>query len=882
MALLALTNNDTITPVSGDIACSSGQPLGAVLALADVATRSILGVWVSSPSEGAVGNADDGQVTINCVARPSVGDKLYLSPTVAGKATSTKPTYAYYVGTCLRDDTVGVNYKAFVQFNKSDGKDIAQDSVLYQGVQAAGTATFKTFGSLANNQTLVIGGETFELKLSDYARGSITCVAPTLLLDNETFTLNDGVNTAVVFEFRKTTDAYAIGSITCTNTSRFLNNETFTLDDGVNSPVVFEFKVNGSFTATGGSVKVVDISGVTTAVDVATVVRAAINAVTTTLAITAGTPVNAVVPLINDSYGAYNTAITDTVVDANFTHLGMSGGAKWTAAGGAVRVIDIRGLTLASEVASAVRTAINASPSLAITAGTVTGATVPLVNDAYGAYNTAISNTVADAGFTHTGMAGGAAWTATGGAVVVIDCAGQTTLPLVTGVAATLINSRSTNTVTATATATGLTWTEKRFGVIGNTVASGTALSASTITTYGNDTATSYPTGTVAQRELIYVGQKAVVAAPILAWASLANGQTFVTITPAGAADSRTINAALALSTDRPTFCAALAADLNTTGGGTTAYVWTVNGTSDGLIGTAKTPGVAFNLVPTGTALVSGLGSITTLGIDAQTDTVSTLQDALRPGSMISRPTGQTSRGWFDITDAPNGDRWATVYGVDIFKQARGTALFVAQNAGALGWTGITVTDDGSIYAGVNSGDVWENRYGTGVFIALGYANRVYARACTHPNGVDILFSSAGGATGGVWKRTAQAGDFVEQGIATYSCTGVAVTSDGVIWTSVYNDNMYKKIGNAPFISQSQANLAWLAVTAARNDDLYAVTSNGDVFRRRASGGNFVAQGQSALNWYSIKGMRTGEVLSVVNGGDVHQHYFEVLSALPF
>ena len=77
--------------------------------------------------------------------------------------------------------------------------------------------------------------------------------------------------------------------------------------------------------------------------------------------------------------------------------------------------------------------------------------------------------------------------------------------------------------------------------------------------------------GTTAQQRLVYQGQKSVISASPLARVSLANGQTFDTITPAGAADSRTINAALAASTDLPTFCAALAADLNSVGGNTTA-----------------------------------------------------------------------------------------------------------------------------------------------------------------------------------------------------------------------------------------------------------------------------------------------------------------------
>jgi hypothetical protein len=155
--------------------------------------------------------------------------------------------------------------------------------------------------------------------------------------------------------------------------------------------------------------------------------------------------------------------------------------------------------------------------------------------------------------------------------------------------------------------------------------------------------------GTSEQNRLIYQGTRAVVAAPILAWASLANGQTFVTITPALATDSRTINAALAASTDRPTFCAALAAELNTAN--TTAYVWTVNALLDGLVGTAKAPGIAFNAIPTGTALTGEKGSVTTVGLDPMYAQGTKLE------SLASGGWQDTVSKLFDLY-APNSTDW--------------------------------------------------------------------------------------------------------------------------------------------------------------------------------------------------------------------------------
>lgn len=175
------------------------------------------------------------------------------------------------------------------------------------------------------------------------------------------------------------------------------------------------------------------------------------------------------------------------------------------------------------------------------------------------------------------------------------------------------------------------------------------------------------------QAVLLLQGTRAVVAAQPLAWASLANGQTFVTITPALAADSRTINAALAASTDRPTFCAALALELNTAN--TTAFVWTVNGTSDGLIGTAETPGDEFNSSPTGTALVGGIGSVTTMGADAAASV------SLSP---LSLPTG--------ISDSASATAGDIVRIVSAGVLALAQSDTAAHAAGQIGiWNGSTV-----------------------------------------------------------------------------------------------------------------------------------------------------------------------------------------------
>jgi len=106
-----------------------------------------------------------------------------------------------------------------------------------------------------------------------------------------------------------------------------LDGETFTLNDGVNPAVVFEFDNNSSVVQTP-TLRQVDITGAATASDVSVAIAAAINSAPT-LDINAddGGGSSGNVSLSNTTSGsAGNIAITETVVDSDFVVSGMSGG----------------------------------------------------------------------------------------------------------------------------------------------------------------------------------------------------------------------------------------------------------------------------------------------------------------------------------------------------------------------------------------------------------------------------------------------------------------------------------------------------------------------------------------------------------------------------
>jgi hypothetical protein len=118
MANIEFTNNYSERVAVGDIARTSGENFGATLARADVPDNKIIGVWTTPTFPGYAGSIDDGVVEVNCVEKPVAGQPLYLSPTVAGKATHTKPPFPYFIGICLSDKSTSIGFKAFIQFGK--------------------------------------------------------------------------------------------------------------------------------------------------------------------------------------------------------------------------------------------------------------------------------------------------------------------------------------------------------------------------------------------------------------------------------------------------------------------------------------------------------------------------------------------------------------------------------------------------------------------------------------------------------------------------------------------------------------------------------------------------------------------------------------------
>jgi hypothetical protein len=116
----------------------------------------------------------------------------------------------------------------------------------------------------------------------------------------------------------------ATGTITAVAGASLVNGETFTLGDGINTPTVFEF-FEGVYT--GDNVVVAYTSG-DSASTVALSIRTAINNVDDRLLIVASSGGGAVTNLTHAHRGqAGNVAVTETVANAGFIVTGLTGGA---------------------------------------------------------------------------------------------------------------------------------------------------------------------------------------------------------------------------------------------------------------------------------------------------------------------------------------------------------------------------------------------------------------------------------------------------------------------------------------------------------------------------------------------------------------------------
>jgi hypothetical protein len=268
-------------------------------------------------------------------------------------------------------------------------------------LETAADADFKITGMEDGKDAITHGQATGQIKITQ------------ALVDGETFTIDDGINPAVTFEFDGgggvapgniaipiTTSTFATGTITVGDPDFLTDNQGFYLKDGINPEIFFESNNNvsfnnASFTDLSPYSEHYDATAGSTADDWRDDIIQAINNSLSPHEIVASIDGPGVVRLNHNIAGTVgNVTPTLDTITTSFTQTPMSGGAVSTDS-----LIDIR---------DAVISAINGAPSLSVTATILGLDSLVLTNDTQGfTGNSEVSNNVESEDFRIEGMTGG-------------------------------------------------------------------------------------------------------------------------------------------------------------------------------------------------------------------------------------------------------------------------------------------------------------------------------------------------------------------------------------------------------------------------------------------------------------------------------------------
>lgn len=185
-----------------------------------------------------------------------------------------------------------------------------------------GPAPYSFFTSASNTWRTTVNGNVYTTNLNTAVRGYLVS-ARTPTSGTNQITIPASPNNVLNLTIDGVAAA-ATGTIATVAGASLLDGETFTIDDGVNTPTVFEFDSNAAVTL--GNITVTFTGGDTTT-QVRDAIIAAVNGVGAGLTITASPGGAAQVILTNDNPGiAGNERILDTVANAGFVTVGMTGG----------------------------------------------------------------------------------------------------------------------------------------------------------------------------------------------------------------------------------------------------------------------------------------------------------------------------------------------------------------------------------------------------------------------------------------------------------------------------------------------------------------------------------------------------------------------------
>jgi len=141
----------------------------------------------------------------------------------------------------------------------------------------------------------------------------------------------------------------------------------------------------------------------------------------------------------------------------------------------------------------------------------------------------------------------------------------------------------------------------------------------------------------------------------------------------------------------------------------------------------------------------------------------------------------QTSRRWYGMAAAPNGDIYSSVYSGDIYKRAGGVGDFVAQGAGNDARFDMTAGANGAIYYCVNGGGIYVKEPGESSWVSTGAPNAIWRALGGSSNG-DVYAGAVGGGSANLWIRYGGQGSFIDTGMGSLSAAAMTCTRKGNVY----------------------------------------------------------------------------------------------------
>lgn len=225
--------------------------------------------------------------------------------------------------------------------------------------------------------------------------------------------------------------------------------------------------------------------------------------------------------------------------------------------------------------------------------------------------------------------------------------------------------------------------------------------------------------------------------------------------------------------------------------------------------------------------------------------------------------TNQVLKQWWGVASAPNKDIYATRNTYGIYKRDAAGDFNLYQSFYFAG--GIGAAPNGDMYAvdTQNGGYIWKQPSGDSAFVQISGTSGIWwSDIVGAPNGNIYVAAGPGGTAGGagIYMQTAGAGAFNRlSGASADYWEGICAAPNGDIYACLSTSGgtgpagIYKQTGGVgDFIRVAGAGLNWFGIASSSYGDIFASVFGGDVYWQRAGTTGFVALGQAHRAWRSL------------------------------